>query len=294
MLEASGTSNMNESEDNLYFGGHLVAFLDIMGQSNKLSELKKHEWWNIDENTISSLQNTYGRVLKFRNIFNSFLTKFCKQSVLDAVFQEISDPDELKLWNQFSQERILTKGISDSLIMTLPLLLNIGLAPLKSIYGVLGACGSSMLSSLNYQFTFRGAVEIGPCIFDQKSNEVYGSALNDAVRYEKEADWPRIIVGPALIRYLKDCVKLPTEPMANRINISTAQKCLALIAQDENGDYFVDYLGNGFDELQDLQNTKKIIETAYQYINSQAVRYRDDKKIGQKYIKMKEYFESRL
>jgi hypothetical protein len=199
MLEAFETIDMKKSEDKLYFGGHLVAFLDILGQSDKLAELKKHEWWNIDENTISSLQNTYGRVLKFRKIFNGFLAKFCKPSALDAVFQEISDPDELKLWNQFSQERILTKGISDSLIMTLPLLLTNGLAPLKSIYGVLGACGSSMLASLNYNFAFRGGIEIGPCIFDQRSSEVYGSALNDAVRYEKEADWPRIVVGSALI-----------------------------------------------------------------------------------------------
>lgn len=285
---------MNKAEDKLYFGGHLVAFLDILGQSNKLTDLKKHEWWKVDENTITSLQNTYGRVLKFRKIFNGFLSKFCKPSVLDAVFQEISDPEQLKIWNQFSQERILTKGISDSLIMTLPLLVTIGLAPLKSIYGVLGACGSSMLASLNYKFAFRGAVEIGPCIFDPKSGEVYGSALNDAVRYEKDADWPRIVVGPALINYLDDCIKLPAEPMASKINASIAQKCLSLIAQDESGIYFVDYLGNGFEELQKLQNTQKIIDTAYKYINTQTEKYGADDKIGAKYIKLKKYFESKL
>ena len=285
---------MANKEDELYFGGHLVAFLDILGQSTKLSDLNKLKWWKLDKETISSLQGTYGRVLKFRKIFNNFLSKFCNPSVLDNVFQELSNPDQLKIWNQFGPSRILTKGISDSLIMTLPLFLTNGLAPLKSIYGVLGACASSMLVSLNYNFAFRGAVEIGPCIFDTRSDEVYGSALNDAVRYEKDADWPRIIAGPALVNYLEDCTKLPTEPIVNKINASVALKCLSLITKDEFGVYFVDFLGNGFSELQKLDNTDKIIKDAFKFVNSQVQKFGSDDKIGAKYIKLKMYFESRL
>jgi hypothetical protein len=104
----------------------------------------------------------------------------------------------------------------------------------------------------------------------------------------------RAIYGWALIKYLEDCVNLSAEPMANRINVLIAQKCLALIAQDEGGVCFVDYLSNGFEELQNLQNTQKIIEIAYKYINSQVKKYGANDKIGTKYLKLREYFESRL
>lgn len=288
-----GIMHMENGEDKLYFGGHLVAFVDILGQSAKLSKLKKIKWWESDQETVPALQDTYGRVLKFRKIFNGFLSKFCKPSVLDNVFQEILDPDQMKVWNQFGQSRILTKGISDSLIMTLPLFLTNGLAPLKSIYGVLGACASSMLVSLNCQFAFRGAVEIGPCIFDTRSNEVYGSALNDAVRYEKDADWPRIIVGPALVNYLEECTKLPNKSPAYKINAALARRCLSVISKDESDIFFVDYLGKEF-EFQALENTDKIIDGALKFVDSQIRKFEKDSKIGAKYIKLKKYFESRI
>ena len=126
-------------EDNLYFGGHLVAVIDILGQSNKLSELKKIKWWELNQETISVLQDTYGNVLKFRKIFDDFLSKYCKLSALDSVFQELSSPEQLRIWNQFDKKRIITRGFSDSFIMTFPLIITNGLIPLKSIYGVLGA-----------------------------------------------------------------------------------------------------------------------------------------------------------
>ncbi len=283
---------MENGEDKLYFGGHLVAFVDILGQSAKLSKLKKIKWWEFDQETISALQDTYGRVLKFREIFNDFLSKFCKPSVLDNVFQEISDPNQMKVWNQFGQSRILTKGISDSIIMTLPLLITNDLIPLKSIYGVLGSCASSILGSLNRKFAVRGAVEIGPCVFNPKSNEVYGSALNDSIRYEKEADWPRILIGPELVNYLKACMKLPQEPIANRINSSLAASCLSLISQDSSGKFFVDYLGSSFRNLN-IKNTDQLINGAVQFVDSQIELYKENEKIHSKYIKLKNYFESR-
>ena len=285
---------MQNKKDELYFGGHLVAFLDILGQSANLSGLKKTKWWELDKGTISALQDTYGRVLRFRKIFNGFLLKFCRPSVLDSVFEAAASPEQLNVWNPFDQSRILKNDISDSIIMILPLMLTSGLAPLKSIYGVLGACASSMLASLNYSFAFRGAVEIGPCVFDPRTNEVYGSALNDVVRYEKEACWPRVIVGPELLNYLVSCTKLPEEPVSNRINKSTAQLCLSLITKDDSEVHFIDFMGDGFKQLQKHEDTDKMFEGASKFINSQIQHYGSTHHIGSKYSKLKEYFEPKL
>jgi len=249
---------MKSREDKLYFGGHIVAFIDILGQSAKLSKLKKSKWWEFNQETLTALQETYWRVLRFREIFNGFLSRFCRPSVLDTIFQELSDPSKQETWNHFDQSRILVKGMSDSLVITFPLKVTNGLIPVKSIYGVLVACASSMLVSLNYRFAIRGAVEIGPCVYDPRSYEVYGSALNDSVYYEKEADWPRILVGAELVKYLEECTNLPKEPIAFSINSAEAHQCLSLLAQDAASLYYIDYLGTGFKKLSALKNKKGV------------------------------------
>lgn len=286
---------MNEKVNNsLYFGGYIVAFVDLLGQSSKLSELKRIKWWEFGQDTIRNLKETYGRVLSFREIFIKYITNFSKQSAIDFALQEISDPKQIQIWNQFGQSRILIKNISDSIVMTFPLLITNGLIPLKSVYGILTAYASSILTSLNSQFAFRGAVELGPCVFNPNLEEVYGSALNDTVSLEKDADWPRIIIGKTLVQYLKGCTALPNNSPASIDNCASAQRCLNIISEDEKGIFYIDYLSKNFNELQNMDNKDKIISGALEFINDQIQNYGESHKIGKKYLKLKEYFESRV
>ena len=290
----------NQSKTDLYYGGHLVAFIDILGQSRNLSRLKKVAWWQLNEETLTVLKKTYGRVLRFRKNFQAFLASFSKPSALDSAFKDMTPPDDIKIWDQFSQSRIIYQGLSDSLIMTFPLLITDGVIPLKSVYGVLGACASSMLNALNCKFAVRGAIEIGPCILHPKTKEVYGSALNDAVKYEKQADWPRILIGPELVGYLESCLKLPQDSKVNQINSEVARRCLSLIAQDESGIaqdesglFFLDYLSPRFSELRNLKDYDRLINGALKFVNDQIHEFRNDEKLYYKYIKLQEYFLTR-
>ncbi len=55
---------LKKESPELYFGGHLVAFLDILGQSERLANLKQNKWWELQEPTKIVLRETYGRVYK--------------------------------------------------------------------------------------------------------------------------------------------------------------------------------------------------------------------------------------
>jgi hypothetical protein len=287
---------MNEEKSknkrhDLYFGGHLVAFVDILGQSDRLDKMKETKWWELQEQTRIALHETYGRVRKFREIFSGFVARYVKESPLDGVFQNILGGEELGIFNQFGPHRIITKELSDALILNFPLVPSNGLLPLKSVYGVLGACASSMLSSLNYGFAVRGAIEIGPCVFDITTKEVYGTALNDAVKFEKQANWPRILIGPNLVAYLEECLELSQETIINQLNINTAKLCLKIVSRDEVGLNFLDYLSPDFLVL--LKNKARVIEGAVTFIKNQIVEHNDRANIKDKYEMIRSYFIER-
>ena len=282
----------NKGHD-LYFGGHLVAFIDMLGQSDRLEKIKDTRWWELQEPTKVALRETYGRVCKFRKTFSSFLTPFVKTSPFDEAFRYILGGEELKIWDQFGTNRIMTKGLSDSFILNFPLIPSNGLLPLKSVYGVLGACASSMLCSLNYGFAVRGAIEIGPCIFDSTTDEVYGTALSDAVKYEKQANWPRILIGPNLIAYLEKCLELSQETIINQVNISDAELCLKIVSRDKDGLNFLDYLSPDLLVLFKPDNKDKIIEGAVTFIKRHIIENKEQPIIKDKYEMLKAYFIER-
>jgi hypothetical protein len=283
----------NKNTD-IYYGGHLVAFIDVLGQSCKLDKLKQIEWWKLTDETQSILRSTYGRVLLFRKLFKNFITSFSKESVLDKIFQTIFEPKGESSWDHYGEKRILFSPISDSIILTFPLNLHNGLLPLKSIFGVFSACASSMLLSLNSEFAVRGAIEIGPCIYDSTSNEVYGSALSDAVKYEKDANWPRILVGPELVKYLEDCKKLPSGHTVNQLNIGTAELCLSGLAKDEDGSYFLDFLSGVYFKHTDSNKYQVMVDKALSFIKRQIERFDEKPTIQQKYVKLQEYFSKSI
>jgi hypothetical protein len=282
----------NKGHD-LYFGGHLVAFIDILGQSDRLEKIKDTRWWEIQEPTRVALRETYGRVRKFRKTFSSFLTSFVKTSPFDEAFRYILGGEELRIWDQFGPNRIMTKGLSDSFILNFPLIASNELLPLKSVYGVFGACASSMLYSLNYGFAVRGAIEIGPCIFDSTTDEVYGTALSDAVKYEKQANWPRILIGPNLIAYLKKCLELSHETIINQVNTSDAELCLKIVSRDKVGLNFLDYLAPDLLVLFKPENKDKIIEGAVTFIKRQIIEHKERPIIKYKYEMLRAYFIER-
>lgn len=279
----------NEQQDMLYYGAHIVAFVDILGQSRILDTFKDTEWWQLGDSTKELLNQSYGRVLRFRKIFSNYLKSFCKPMGLDIIFKELVDPGKSSPWDHFGEKRILLKFLSDALILTFPFQIENGHIPLKSVFGIFSACTIGLLNTLNYDFAIRGAIEFGPCIFDPKTEEVYGTALNDAVKYEKNADWPRIVVGPVLVKYLSDCSQMKSEQVMQKINSGLASTCLSAISQDDKGTYYLDFFKPAFGDINNNPETKKIIDGALRFAEKQLVLYEKDDQVRKKYEKLKIY-----
>lgn len=277
------------SKSELSFGGHLVAFIDLLGQSKDLKKMYEINWWDDYAGVKDILSSTYGNVLSFRNDMNNFMESFSKQTIPEEVILTLSNENQVK-YRELIKTKIHSQNVADSIILSVPLHITNGIIPLKSVLAVLSGSAVCMISSLSNGFCFRAGIEFGPCLFNEDLNEVYGSALSESVAIEKKADFPRIIVGDHLVQYLKD---LSLDESLHPLNSGLAKRCLSLICQDHDGLYFVDYLGKPLKNLLRSVDSSKVIKSAIEHINKQLSVFRSDEKIYSKYVRLKEYFLTR-
>ncbi len=72
-----------------------------------------------------------------------------------------------------------------------------------------------------------------------------------------------------------------------------AKQCLRILSKDQDELYCVDYLGKGFKEALGSVNSSPRIKDAIQFITKQLDKHKSDPKIHSKYLKLKNYFESK-
>lgn len=273
----------------LYLGSYAVAFIDILGQSRKLRELRNCEWWMLDSVTRTLLSETYGRVSRFRDLYSRFMNSFQKQTDLERDFLASNPTDEdIAIWKASKGDNLEIRFIADSIIAMVPVRVVNGIFPFSAILSLMGASCNAMLASLAEQRAIRGGVALGPCVFNKDTGEVYGSALSVAVELEKKADWPRLLVDQEIFRVAEVFARQEGTDAASRMNATFAQECLNLISKDQDECLILDYLGPGLKQLYDIPEF--VTTKANNFIVSQIGEKADDEKVVKKYLKAQEYF----
>jgi hypothetical protein len=134
--------------------------------------------------------------------------------------------------------------------------------------------------------------------FNIDDGEIYGPALARAYTLEsKVAHYPRIVVGAELVRYLNAVASSPMTTVEEQINATTAQSCLKLLTEDDDGQAILDYLGDEFkDNLQAVPLTPEVVQMAYNFVMSESIKYQTEKnsKLGFRYTLLRNYFEARI
>ncbi|MFA6143476.1 MAG: hypothetical protein WCW84_10780 [Sulfurimonas sp.] len=128
------------------------------------------------------------------------------------------------------------------------------------------------------------------------NNELFGPVLSNVYKLESTvAEYPRIVVGENLIKFLNNAADKTPILEYDKLNIKFAKICLNVIARDTDGVDIIDYLCDDFEKYlgQDLTDFKyKAYETlAHEYqlhINN------NDQKLAQRYFRAIDYFEARL
>lgn len=280
-------------------GWYVVALVDFLGQS---SELAKWDFVPDDTGTeawVPAVRKTYGRVLRWRKEFNQRYAAYVQNLLQFDDRYASSVPVELR--RQFVESGKTTihkRHFSDTLMVYSPLQNKLGYWQISNVLGMIAACGAFMLGGLCSGTPFRGAIEAGvlthfPADPDGCPGDPYGPALAKAHYLEsKIADYPRIVVGPGVLRYLDWLEGRPGHDALTETNRDAAKLCRGYIAKDADGRWIVDYLNQAFATAGGRGNLRSLQEQAFAFVQSELGRFRqeEDEKLTKRYERLEAYF----
>jgi hypothetical protein len=145
---------------NFRLGHHLVAFLDVMGQSERFKKLRLAKTPEEDAEVGEVVRQTAGFVLDLRRVFDEQFTAF-----------EAGSPNIKRHTKEPLRPHFI--GISDSLITSVPLRNDGGdLVGIVTVYSALSAAAVVMLTSLASKHPLQGGIDVGFAV-EMGPQEVY-------------------------------------------------------------------------------------------------------------------------
>lgn len=272
---------------------YCISFVDLLGQRAEYkgeglipqSESERTKFFDKIRKTIKPIYDLQRDASKYIEAALSYKGTLRKSLPVDQ--QEIYDKmREMKL----NQQRW-----SDGLVFFINLIQESVKCPVKGMFHILGNTGILCFLGLCRKQPIRGAVDIAWGV-ELHPGELYGAAVANAYEFEsKIAQYPRIIIGERVIDYLEACAQGPDSDMFSELNRSLAERCLGMIAIDFDGNYILDYLGQGFKESITKETHKNLFELALKFINEQIKHWHNNKntKLSMRYNHLLAYFQSR-
>jgi hypothetical protein len=285
----------NSDKKNLFAGYYLVAFFDLLGQQKELREMQTLPTPDDDaavNNFAARVKQTYGAVKGMRSSFRGFFKSFTQSNIDEYQL----DPAQRAIFEQCKSNDIKIQQFSDCIAIFLPLRDDINKMPMRGVFGVLAAAATTSLSCLAYGQPVRGGIDIGVAL-EIDEDEIYGPALSRAYSLESSvAQYPRVVVGEELFKYLKVHANQEETTIFSKISKESAKSCLKLLAMDDDGYPFIDFLGEYFKESMDETYNLEIIEKAYDFVLSESEKYQKQRnpKLAFKYTLLRNYFENRM
>jgi len=291
-------TRQNKKNSDVEISYYVVAFIDLLGQQEHLRTLidlpDKDNAAQMDEFT-AILKQTYGVVTGMRRTFQNFFNSFSRRPISDAKIKKLT-PDQRKQYAELTSNPIQYQRFSDSMVIFLSLRTDRFKVPAGGIFGVLGAAATSFLCGLAAGHPIRGGIELGVGM-EMTRGEIYGSALARAYALEsKVALYPRIVLGEELIKYLQLTVKKKPTDIYAASGREMAQCCLDMVAVDDDGRPFLDYLGAGFKRHVASEINVEVIKRAYEQVLRHSEKYQREcnTTLAFRYTLLRNYFEARL
>ncbi len=279
------------NKENLNVGYYVVAFIDLLGQKERLKLIdtlpNQNDKQQMDE-FLKKVRNTYGIVETLYELFEDYFDSYKNT--------ELSKPIPNNYKKLIQNSRIKFQTFSDGIVIYIPTLEDFGSVPVQDIFGLLGACASSYLLLLAEGFAIRGGIEIG-IGFESSQYGVYGPVVPASYELEKDiAQYPRIIIGNALIRYLQSEKNIPGDDIVTKYRKRMATLCMEMIEEDVDGYFILDVLGKSFKENIARKILDDVPIRAYDFILKHLTEFKLNKstKLSFRYQLLKAYFEKKI
>lgn len=234
---------------------YIVAYIDVMGQRKSLENIdelwdKYRECSSREEKDKIKLElrekfsETYDCVTQFQVAIDDFF-KTVNQNVSEkngeVPFPNIAYSDCLAIYFPLDQEK--EKNI------------------LKIIFLLIGL-RLMLIDCLSFKIPVRGGIELGVCVLAKDpSRGVYGTAVSHAAELEsKYADWPRIIIGKRLTKFINNLNQNDFFDILEDDVITEKNVINGVVSETEEAIKFIKLypqLDNGNNEIAKFEQIKK-------------------------------------
>lgn len=276
-----------QSNRTFHYGFYCVAFLDILGQRRKLRQLPRLP--RDDAETRKFLAETAGYVLRLRRHLSECFEQFAKPTQFLSAL-----PVDAQNRIMSAKSAVKYRGFSDSFIIAVSCKGDDEqCGPTIGVFGCIAACCILHLQALAYKRPIRGGIDVGLAL-DLDEHEVYGPVLESAHYLESRvADYPRIVVGDELSKYLDDIEKSPIATPLGRLARSLATRCKQYITLDSDGSRMLDFLGVEMAKLSTPELRKGLFGRASEYMSEQKqiAQAQGDEKHLSRYTRLGNYFD---
>lgn len=273
-------------------GNYCVGFFDLLGQREALraqsllpqpkSPAEETAWVDTVKRSIGAIGSLHSRAS------GMLAARSNNQSGLRSSLP----PEQQRLWDQMSAEKVRTQRWSDGLLCFSALKDSEVRCQMNGVFRLFGLAGTLCLMGLASKQPLRGALEIAWAA-ELYPGELYGAAVARAYELESEkAGYPRIVVGPQLLQFLSLHSANDQMDPFSRNDQSLAKLCLEMLVQDADGTWMLHYLGQTFQECISAEAHADLYEMAQDFIADELRRHaqNQNEKLRSRYALLARYF----
>nr|WP_316641752.1 hypothetical protein [uncultured Roseateles sp.] len=291
----SSTEDDDPQADEYVIGNYCVSFVDLLGQRDALRGqglLVEPTSAEERERLHATLRASIGSIAKLQKRAEDLLAS--SKPKIDSARRAELTPAEQEQWDAMLRSNVTTQRWSDGLMSFACLGDTAVKCHLNNVFALFGLAGSLCFMGLAAKQPIRGALEIAWGI-ELHKGELYGAAVARAYELESEgASYPRIVVGPELIRYLELHAQRPDTDAFAAYERTLAAMCRSMLLEDVDGRWFIDYLGDTFRRAITNAVHADLYERARAFVLTQVDQHRNSQnaKLAFRYVHLLKYFDS--
>ena len=279
--------------DPLPIYNYAVGFVDLLGQKNEYigqGLLPKFDSPQAEEAFLRKAWGTIGTIDALQKDCLKIITTLRDYTSPDREMM----PDEIKaIYDQMRLTALETQMWSDGVVYFSSLGKKEIKVPTNAFFTMISSLGTLCFLGLAKQRPLRGGLEIAWGV-ELTPGNLYGCAVAKAYELESTvAKYPRIVVGPYYMGYLKAQSHNTGTDVYSRLNKSFADSCLGMLVQDTDGQYIIHYLGQTYQSNIGTGIHQALYNKALEFIRSSLERFRSEKdmKHTDRYLSLLQYYE---
>jgi len=289
-------------EESVKFLDYIVAYSDLMGQRDKLNQLRRTPTNEQEQEQFNkNVSQTYAPVRYIREGLRMSAEIF--KSVPPAYIDVTVAKSESDVLRKKVESDLQLHFYSDSFAITCRYSSNENEPLIQHVFGLLSSLSFMIITCLRNGTPVRGGVEIGKAFEWHEEGDVgiYGPVMLDAHKLENEIAWyPRIVIGEKLNESINNWSEKINEGDHYYADYKEIiEFCNRMIWTDKDGIPTLDYLGPGiFSIVQSIPdpNMAKNIQLGWKFVNNEYERLKNDteSQLALKYSLLKDYYSERL